>query len=415
MEDKKIKVLVISDHYLSPSGVGTQTKYVVDGLLKTGKYQIMYLGGAIKHTDYRPMRFQEYGDDLTVVPVDGYGNDQMIRDHVNIFKPDVLWFMTDPRFWTWLWHFCHEIRENVPMVYYHVWDNYPYPKFNRKYYLSNDKIVSISKVTSDIVRNVAPEVDETYLPHAVETSIFKKLPKKDYEHILPKQGKTLFFWNSRNARRKQSGSVVWWYKKFLDVVGHDKAFLLMHTEPKDPNGQDLIAIAEELGLTKENFGISTVKMPPQELAKLYNAADFTINISDAEGFGLSVLESLACETPVIGNLTGGITEQLIDDEGNPLGIAIKPLSRAVIGSQEVPWIYEDRISEQDFVDALVLAHHMSREEKERLGSLARKHVEKNFNFENFTKKWHEIMLDVHEKNGSWETRKNYKGWTLKGY
>jgi glycosyltransferase involved in cell wall biosynthesis len=415
MEDKKIKVLVISDHYLSPSGVGTQTKYVVDGLLKTGKYQIMYLGGAIKHTDYRPMRFQEYGDDLTVVPVDGYGNDQMIRDHVNIFKPDVLWFMTDPRFWTWLWHFCHEIRENVPMVYYHVWDNYPYPNFNRKYYLSNDKIVSISKVTSDIVRNVAPEVDETYLPHAVETSIFKKLPRKDYEHILPKQGKTLFFWNSRNARRKQSGSVVWWYKKFLDVVGHDKAFLLMHTEPKDPNGQDLIAIAEELGLTKENFGISTVKMPPQELAKLYNAADFTINISDAEGFGLSVLESLACETPVIGNLTGGITEQLIDDEGSPLGIAIKPSSRAVIGSQEVPWIYEDRISEQDFVDALILAHHMSREEKERLGSLARKHVEKNFNFENFTKKWHEIMLDVHEKNGSWETRKNYKGWTLKGY
>jgi len=415
MSDKKIKVMVISDHYFSPSGVGTQTKYIVDGLLKTGKYQVLYLGGAIKHEDYRPVRFQELGDSLTIVPVDGYGNEQLIRDHVNSFKPDVLWFMTDPRFWTWLWHFCHEIRKNVPMIYYHVWDNYPYPKFNRKFYLSNDKIVSISKITSDIVKTVAPEVDEEYLPHAVNTDIFKKLDAKDYENILPSKDKTVFFWNSRNARRKQSGSVIWWYKKFLDKVGHDQAFLLMHTEPKDPNGQDLIAIAEELGLTKENFGINTAKVPPQELAKFYNAADFTINVSDAEGFGLSVLESLACETPVIGNLTGGIIEQITNDDGIHLGVAITPASKAVIGSQEVPWIYEDRISEEQFVDSLYKAHLMSKEEKEKLGSLAREHVVKNFNYENFITKWDKIISDVHEKHGSWETRKNYSLWSLKGY
>ena len=415
MSNKKMKVMMISDHYLSPSGVGTQTKYIVDSLLKTGKYQILYLGGAIKHQDYRPMRWQEWGEDLTVYPVDGYGNETQIRDFVNSFKPDVLWFMTDPRFWTWLWNFCHEIRENVPMVYYHVWDNYPYPKYNKKYYLSNDKIVTISKVTSDIVRTVAPEVEEEYLPHDVDTSIFKKLEEKEYSHILPTKEKTVFFWNSRNARRKQSGSVVWWYKDFLDKVGHDKAFLLMHTEPNDPNGQDLLAIAEERGLTKENFGISTVKIPPQELAKFYNAADFTINISDAEGFGLSVLESLSCETPVIGNLTGGITEQVINDSGEHLGVTINPSSKAVIGSQEVPWIYEDRISQEQFVDALVKAHNMSKEEKERLGKLAREHVVKNYNFENFSTRWDKLLTEVHEKNGSWETRKNYKGWSLKGY
>ena len=32
---KKIKVLTLSDHPLSPSGVGTQTKYMIEGLLKT--------------------------------------------------------------------------------------------------------------------------------------------------------------------------------------------------------------------------------------------------------------------------------------------------------------------------------------------------------------------------------------------
>ena len=51
-EDKKIKVLTISDHPFSPSGVGTQTKYVCEGLLKSGKFKIVSLGGAIKHEKY---------------------------------------------------------------------------------------------------------------------------------------------------------------------------------------------------------------------------------------------------------------------------------------------------------------------------------------------------------------------------
>jgi hypothetical protein len=43
----KKKILVLSDHPLSPSGVGTQTKYMIEALLKTGRYQFICLGGAI--------------------------------------------------------------------------------------------------------------------------------------------------------------------------------------------------------------------------------------------------------------------------------------------------------------------------------------------------------------------------------
>ena len=52
MTDKKIKVLTISDHPLSPSGVGTQTKYFIVELLKTGKFSFVSVGGAIKHENY---------------------------------------------------------------------------------------------------------------------------------------------------------------------------------------------------------------------------------------------------------------------------------------------------------------------------------------------------------------------------
>ena len=411
MSDKKMKVLVLSDHPFSPSGVGTQTKYMIDCLLKTGKYQFLCLGGAIKHQDYRPVKTEEWDNDFIIIPIDGYGTPDQIRAYMAQFKPDILWFMTDPRFYTWLWNFAQEVRAKVPMVYYHVWDNYPYPKFNRKYYLSNDKIVTISKLTSDIVKTVAPEVDESYLPHAVNSEIFKPLEEKDYKQFMQKD-KTMFFWTNRNAKRKMSGSVVWWYKQFLDKVGHDKAFLLMHTDPKDPHGQDLEAIALELGLTKDNFAISNAKVPQNVMAQFYNAADCTINVSDAEGFGLSVLESLSCGTPVIVNKTGGMQDQAIGENGEEFGIVIEPASKAIIGSQDVPYIYEDRVSGDDVVTAMVAMHNLSREQRKALGKKGVEHVRKNFSFEQFGKEWDRILQEVHEKNGSWETRKNYKSWTL---
>lgn len=411
-DKKKLKVLVLSDHPLSPSGVGTQTKYMIDSLLKTGEYQFLCLGGAIKHQDYRPVKTEEWGDNFIVIPIDGYGTPDHVRTYLRDFKPDILWFMTDPRFWTWLWNFAQEIRPNVPMVYYHVWDNYPYPKFNRRYYLSNDKIVTISKLTSDIVRTTTPEVDEEYLPHAVNPEWFKTLEEKEYKQFIQKD-KTMFFWTNRNARRKMSGSVIWWYKQFLDKVGHDKAFLLMHTDPKDPNGQDLEVIAKELGLTKENFAISPGKVPPQVMAQFYNAADCTINISDAEGFGLSVLESLSCGTPVIVNKTGGMQDQAIGENGEEFGVVIEPASRAIIGSQDVPYIYEDRVSGDDVVEAMLKIHNMTRAERKAIGKKAQEHVEKNFSFEQYGKKWDKILREVHEKFGSWETRKGYNSWSLK--
>ena len=70
---------------------------------------------------------------------------------------------------------------------------------------------------------------------------------------------------------------------------------------------------------------------------MYNMADCTINISDAEGFGLGTLESLACGTPIIVNMTGGLQEQVTDGE-EWFGIGIEPASKAIIGSLDVPYI-----------------------------------------------------------------------------
>ena len=411
---EKKKILVIADSPLVPSGVGTQTKYMIEALIRTGEFRFVCLAGAIKHEDYRPQKVDPYGEDWIIYPVDGYGNQNLIREFLRVHKPDVLWFMTDPRFYTWLWDIEDEIRKNVPMVYYHVWDNYPYPTYNKKYYDANDHIVAISKVTEDIVKTVSPEVECTRITHAVDTDIFKKRPKEEWAHLVlnaKSEGKFVFFWNNRNARRKQSGTLIFWFNEFLNKVGRDKAILIMHTEPKDPHGQDLQRIMQELNLEDGEVLLSTNKMPPDQLSLCYNLADCTINISDAEGFGLATLESLACETPIIVTMTGGLQEQVTNGE-EWFGVGVEPCSKAIIGSQDVPFIYEDRISKEDCLNAMLDLYSKTKEEREEIGQKARQHVLENHNFAQYGGQWYETITKVIEENGSWETRKNYNSWEL---
>lgn len=406
---KKIKVLTLSDHPLSPSGVGTQTRYFIEALLKTGKFQVLSLGGAIKHKDYTARIVDEWGEDWRIIPVDGYGSQEMIRSILRNEKPDILWMMTDPRFYGWLWQIENEIRPLCPIVYYHVWDNFPAPHFNAKFYNSNDQIVSISKLTDSIVREVAPDVSCKYIPHAVREDVFTPVSEQEREELRKSSlgsdsEKFIAFWNNRNARRKQSGTLLFWWKEWLDKRDlHQKAQLIMHTEPTDPHGQDLSHIVNQLGLDSDRQVLfSTQKIPLEQMGTFYRIADVTINISDAEGFGLATLESLSCGTPIIANMTGGLQEQVIGPEGEN-GVAIFPSSKAVIGSQEVPYIYEDRISKESFMAALDKMYFCDQKTRRELGAQGHRHVRQNYSFANFEKQWVETMLQVHENYGSWPT------------
>lgn len=147
------------------------------------------------------------------------------------------------------------------------------------------------------------------------------------------------------------------------------------------------------------------------MAFMYNMADVLVNISDAEGFGLSCMESLACETPAIVNMTGGLQEQITDGE-HFFGVGIQPASKAIIGSQQVPFIAEDRVSKEDFINALLKIYNMPKQERSQLGKMGREHLLKNYNAINLLPKWDQIFTDVLEKNGSWE-EKQAKNKTFK--
>jgi glycosyltransferase involved in cell wall biosynthesis len=223
----------------------------------------------------------------------------------------------------------------------------------------------------------------------------------------------LFFWNNRNARRKQSGTLVWWFNEFLKTQPADKDIrLIMHTDPKDVYGTDLEKVIKDAKVPDGRVLLSPGKYPPEQMALLYNSVDCTINISDAEGFGLATLESLSCGTPILATMTGGLQEQVMDEDENMYGFGLIPASKSVIGSQQVPYIYEDRVSKEAFIDAITEMYEMDPKEREEMGQRGREHTLRNYNLEKNMQKWDELLTMIYEEHGSWDTRKNYKSWEL---
>ena len=411
---KKIKVLTLSDHPLFSTGVAIQTKLFIESMLQTGKFEFVSLAGAKQHRDMSPIKTEQYGDDWKIFPVEGYGNVEMVRSVMRTERPDVVWLMTDPRYYEWLWKIEDEIRAQASLVYYHVWDNDPAPHYNKKFYDSNDLVVSISKLTERVVNEVGTKAKHVRIPHTVDQSIYKILPEEEVaqfrkEHF-GEEDKIIFFWNNRNAPRKNATTLLWWFKEFLDDVGHDKASLLVHTNPDDPMGTDLEANLKQLGLQDGQVMLSHLKYPADRMAMLYNVSDCTINISDAEGFGLATLESMACGTPILVNETGGLTEQIRDEE-NEHGVGIKPSTRTVIGSQRVPYIYQDRVSKEDFISGLKKICLMSGEERKRLGQLGHNHVVRNYNSKDVAESWEKALTNIYKTKGSWKSRK-HQNWEI---
>tara|TARA_R110000851_G_scaffold49458_1_gene119013 strand:- start:1627 stop:2316 length:690 start_codon:yes stop_codon:yes gene_type:complete len=193
-ESKKKKILLLSDDLRMSSGVGTMSREIVMGTL--GEYDWVQLGGAIKHpeqgkvVDMNDSVRKDTGIEdasLKIYPIDGYGNQELLRQMLSIEKPDAILHYTDPRFWGWLYQMEHEVRQHVPIFYYNIWDDLPYPMWNQPFYESCDLIMNISKQTHNIVQNVCErkertDWDSTYVPHGINEKYF--YPVKDEKEVL---------------------------------------------------------------------------------------------------------------------------------------------------------------------------------------------------------------------------------------
>ncbi len=424
----KKKILLLSDDLRMSSGVGTMSREFVLGTLK--HYDWVQVGGAIKHPDEgkivdmsESVRKDTGIKDayLKIYPVSGYGSPDIIRQVKAVENGiDAILHYTDPRFWGWLYQMEHEIRQNIPIFYYNIWDDLPYPMWNEPFYESCDLIMNISKQTVNIVDNVCQNKprsnwDNTYIPHGINEKNFYPIDKshKEWGDLLQfrrnvtegKDYKFVIFWNNRNIRRKLPGDVIMAYKTFCDMLPKEEASkcaLIMHTQPRDENGTDLPEVVKSVC---PNYDVifSHKKLDDKGLRYLYNIADVQINMASNEGFGLGTCEALICGTPISVTVTGGLQDQCgfkykdkfityedyswihslhdekkwKDNSDLTWGEWCKPVwpsNRSLQGSIPTPYIFDDRPRFEDFADVLKEWYDMGDEERKRCGRLGHEFV-----------------------------------------
>jgi glycosyltransferase involved in cell wall biosynthesis len=411
MINGKYKVLMLSDHALSTSGVGTQSRHLIQGLLKKNTWSFRQFGAAMKHDSYETIKMS---DDFIIKPIDGFGNKELLRMAIATEQPDVIFLFTDPRFYYWLFEMEDEIHQMCPIVYWHVWDNKPYPEFNDAFYEATDLINCHSHHTYSQIKERWPR-KTNFVPHSLPQDIFYQI--SDFESAQQKEkiiGKDradhfVLFWMNRNARRKRPGDLLYSFKLFLDELykkeGHRKATLLMHTDPNDKEGPNLFAVSDHLGL-KDNVVFSNQRVDFNTINLLHNISDVCINISYAEGFGLSTLEAMQTGTPIIAPLTGGQTRQVVNAyTGEENGVALPIEMQTLVGSQSVPYIFEDMVSNETISKAIMKMYDIGPEARRELGQKAKQYALTEFGYDKVVDLWHNTML---ETILTWKhRRKNY--------
>jgi len=451
-QSSRKKILLLSDDIRLHSGIATVAREIV--IQTAHHFNWLTIGAAINHPE-KGKRF-DLSPDINsqaqisdswvhLIANNGYGDPDLIRSILQQEKPDALFIITDPRYYTWLFQIENEVRKKVPIIYLNIWDDLPAPNYNRAYYESCDALLAISKQTKFINEVVLGEKAASkiikYIPHGLNPEIFKpvEVPPQIKKNIIGDKEFVVFF-NSRNIRRKSIPDLIWSYRIFIEklsVEERKKCLLLLHTQPIDDNGTDLPKVVETLN-NIEGFDVrfSPNKLSSEELNYLYNLADVTCLLTSNEGWGLTLTESMLAGTMILANTTGGMQDQMrfTDEKGewytpslevpsNNTGkykkhgkwaIPVFPSSRSIQGSPPTPYIWDDRCDPMEVAEKLEQIYWMSKEERKQNGLEGRQWcLSEQAGFNTFAQA-QRVIEALDELFETWSPREDYELFKVDG-
>lgn len=446
------KILLLCDDIRFTSGISTMAKEIVIGT--SHRFNWVNLGAAIQHPD-QGKRFDVCQDtnniagitdsSVFIIPTSGYGTPELLRQVIELEKPDALMFFTDPRYWIWLFQMESEIRKKMPMIYLNIWDDLPAPMYNKAYYESCDTLLAISKQTENINKIVLGEKAKDkvikYVPHGINERVFFPMAKDTPEIEAMKKlyfgdniPEFVVFYNARNIRRKCTSDLILAYAQFCDKIGKEKAkkcALLLHTQRLDENGTDLPAVIDLFCDPEyQRVVFSDYRYSPHQMNHLYNVADVVTLVSSNEGWGLSLTEGMMCGKMIVGNVTGGMQDQMrFEDENgkwiefdkdfcsNHFGtykkhgewvVPVFPSNMSIVGSIPTPYIFDDRADFRDIAKAIEEVYNLGPEERERRGQKAREWVTSEESMQSADSMCKNIIDGVEETFTKWKPKARHE-------
>jgi glycosyltransferase involved in cell wall biosynthesis len=183
-------------------------------------------------------------------------------------------------------------------------------------------IITVSEFSSsDIQRVLGTSQERIQVLHNGIDSAFRTMEPESYQAVLKDynlpSGRFILGFLSKEPRKNSAG-IVSAFRLMADKV--PDCGLVLVSSSRDDSGVLAEAVLRDTRITILR------RLPQEALVALYNAATALVFPSFSEGFGLPVLEAMACGTPVISSNIGALSEvagdaALLVDPANIDGMA----------------------------------------------------------------------------------------------
>jgi glycosyltransferase involved in cell wall biosynthesis len=294
----------------APSGYGQQTAIWMQQLVKMGHEVICstYWGLSGSPTSW---------NGITVLP--GFGGNYCttsLHQHCQRINPDLVITLGD------VWVMDPNLLRELPLAHWLPSDCRPMSTADRvNVEASGAQLIAMSRFGYDRFKEAG--FDPVYVPHGIDMNVFS--PPEDRAQVRKEMGVAeddfVIGINGANndAIRKALPEQMLAFAKF--AKDHPDALLALHTGVHQDGGQDLEALAENLGITDrvrcvDQYRYHAGLVQPGDLADWYGMLDVLSATAFGEGFGIPIIEAQACGTPVI------TTDASSMPELNPLGISV---------------------------------------------------------------------------------------------
>lgn len=294
-----MKILWLGNPPFSPSGYGEQASLFIPRLQKAGHELAVMCNHGLNG-----VTLDWHG--LTMYPTDNEWGNRAAPTYARIHDADIILALCD----AWVLN-PDDWPEGTRMGVWAPVDHDPIPPKVLKV-LQHDRITPIAMSRFGEQQMADAGLDPFYVPHGVDTTIFKPQPSLRAQArerlgvpqdaflagmVAANQGHPAM---SRKAFPQQFDA----FARFASQ--HDDAWLYVHTKavPRHGEGLSLPDLALDVGMP-----VDRLRFPPEQawqvgvgrelMAELYQAFDVLLNASMGEGFGVPILEAQACGVPVI--------------------------------------------------------------------------------------------------------------------
>lgn len=271
-------------------------------------------------------RWRQY--EIKVYPngADDYGQTWLPRWHRFIGSDIIIWHYD-------AWILGTSFKDtDLPIAWLVPCDHSPVPPPLKESLEGQKCVIAYSRFAEKEFQHAG--IKSIYIPHAFDHKIYSPGDRQEARKRMnfPQDAFIIASVGTNKGPRKNLGNLLRAYKKFLDKEpqAQKDAFLYLHCNVSrgvdNPLGYELPQFWHGLGIPERIKYVHPVYyeaygFTEEEMADIYRSADWTVLVSMGEGFGLPLIESLGCNTPVIfGNYSsmpevvgpGGLPVEAID-------------------------------------------------------------------------------------------------------